>query len=67
MTIIEGILERVDRHLKDTGMNATAFGHAVLKNGALLQRLRSGNATAKTLQAVVDYLDEHDAPKKKRA
>ena len=51
------LLNRVERHLKWSGMTATAFGRAVMNDGAFVRHLRNGREPqAKTAARVLAFI-----------
>lgn len=63
-TVVADVLKRVEAFLADSKMSATAFGLAVANNTALVGRLRDGNVSTGTLDAIAAWLDKHDKKKK---
>lgn len=65
-TWVAQALDRIDKWLKQSGMTESRLGLLSCANARAVERVRSGSGSVATLQAILDYIDQHPAKGSRR-
>ena len=55
------LIRRINRYMRENRMSKYAFGMACANNSTLIQRLESGNVTARTIARIESFLEKEPA------
>ena len=62
------VLNRIERHLRRSGLKATAFGRAVMNDPAFVRQLRNGREPRpETVERISAWLDAAERSRKARS
>ena len=59
--LVAQALDKIDKWLKVTGMSESRLGLLSCANARAVERVRNGSGSVATLQAVLEYIEEHPA------
>ena len=52
-------LDKIDKWLKATGMSESRLGLLSCANARAVERVRNGSGSVATLQAILEYIEDH--------
>ena len=59
--LVAQALDKIDKWLKSTGMSESRLGLLSCANARAVDRVRNGSGSVATLQAILEYIEDHPA------